>query len=115
MLTVKDFGAVGDGKTDDSAAIQRAIAASGDPYRGSIVLFPFVIYRIAKTIHVDRSAILMGSGGSLEYPGTVIEALEGVTAIKLHSFGAEYVSGDGTRDAIIRDLQVRASGNKQTS
>ncbi len=44
---VKDFGAVGDYKTDDTAAIQKAID-SGKP----VVYFPWGLYVVKDTIHV---------------------------------------------------------------
>lgn len=44
MLNVKDFGAVGDGKTDDTEAIQAAVdAAENGP---ASVYFPPGVYRI---------------------------------------------------------------------
>ena len=49
---VRQFGAKGDGKADDSAAVQAAInAASGSVY------FPKGIYRITKTIEVDLDKV----------------------------------------------------------
>ena len=44
---VKDFGAVGDGKTDDTSAIQKAI----DSGKG-VVYFPYGLYVVKDTIHV---------------------------------------------------------------
>jgi polygalacturonase len=38
MLSATSFGAKGDGKTDDTASIQRAIDAAGE--KGGIVLLP---------------------------------------------------------------------------
>lgn len=59
--TVSDFGAVGDGATDDGAAIQRAV----DAQLGDISL-PKGVYRITKTIVVDLDAVgptsFVGSG-----------------------------------------------------
>ena len=46
--SVKTFGATGDGKTDDTAAIQRAV----DSQQGSIT-FPKGVYHITKTISID--------------------------------------------------------------
>ncbi|MCK4966486.1 right-handed parallel beta-helix repeat-containing protein, partial [bacterium] len=47
-LTVLDFGAVGDGKADDSDAVQRAVnSETGD------IHFPKGIYRITKNIVID--------------------------------------------------------------
>lgn len=51
-VNVRDFGARGDGKADDSKAIQAAVdAASGSVY------FPKGIYRITKTIAVNLDKI----------------------------------------------------------
>lgn len=46
-VSVKDFGAVGDGSADDAAAIQRAINAL--PSSGGIVLFPAGTYVVSAT------------------------------------------------------------------
>jgi len=63
MSNIKDFGAVGDGKNDDTSAIQHAID-DGD----GVIEFPRGNYRITKTLTVDlakkgRTAI-HGSGGT---------------------------------------------------
>lgn len=62
MSSVRDFGAVGDGKADDSEAIEHALE-DGD----GLVEFPRGEYRVTRTIAVDlarrgRTAI-HGSGG----------------------------------------------------
>jgi len=48
---VKDFGAAGDYKTDDTAAIQKAIDAGK-----SVVYFPFGLYVVRDTLHI-RGAV----------------------------------------------------------
>ena len=50
-ISVRACGAVGDGKTDDTAAIQKAIDSGK-----RVVYLPRAVYRIAGTIHV-RSAV----------------------------------------------------------
>lgn len=62
MSNIREFGAVGDGKADDTLAIQHALA-DGD----GVVEFPRGSYRITRSIVVDlakhgRTAI-DGSGG----------------------------------------------------
>jgi len=59
--TVRDFGAVGDGKADDTAAFQRAMDSS----RGDIFV-PRGVYRLTKTVVVDLDRVgpisIIGSG-----------------------------------------------------
>jgi len=59
--TVRDFGAVGDGKADDTKAFQRAV----DSGRGDIHI-PRGVYRLTKTVVVDLDHIgpvsIIGSG-----------------------------------------------------
>lgn len=47
-VNVKDYGAVGDRETDDTAAIQRAIDAAAR--LGGVVVFPSGAYRITRTL-----------------------------------------------------------------
>ena len=59
-LNVKDFGATGDGITDDTAAIQSAIDAATDK---SVLVFPDGTYIIDGTVNVNKSGLhLMGIG-----------------------------------------------------
>ena len=61
FLNVKDYGAVGNGTTDDSASIQMAIDSL--PGSGGTVLFPPGVYRVADTIRVLRNNVsLIGAG-----------------------------------------------------
>ena len=63
MSSVRTFGATGDGKTDDTAAIQHAVN-DGD----GLLRFPPGQYRISKSIQIDltqRGPIgIEGSGGT---------------------------------------------------
>jgi hypothetical protein len=52
----RDFGAVGDGKADDTAAIQRALDALRDHKRFCVLFFPAGTYRITNTIRTERKA-----------------------------------------------------------
>jgi len=56
-VSVKDFGAVGDGVTDDTAAIQAAVAAlASNSFENSKgIYFPAGIYKITSTIDIDLS------------------------------------------------------------
>lgn len=51
---VKDLGAAGDGGTDDTAALQRAL----DTHR--ILYFPMGLYRVRGTLHTRPDSVLIG-------------------------------------------------------
>ena len=59
--TVRDFGAVGDGKADDTAAFQRAMDSSWDD-----IFVPRGVYRLTKTVVIDLDRVgpisIIGSG-----------------------------------------------------
>lgn len=84
-LSVKEFGAVGDGKVDDTDAIQRAVDAG----KGGVYL-PKGSYRITRTVKVDLAAqgctSLTGAG-----PATVLVECDGPA---FHLLGTH----DGTAD-----------------
>ena len=67
MVSVKDFGAVGDGTTDDSTAINNALAASNNIY------FPSGTY-LATTITIPNKAIYLKGDGMYE---TIIQSNTG--------------------------------------
>lgn len=83
-VSVKDFGAVGDGATDDTAAIAAAIAAL--PATGGLVYFPAGDYRITSfpSLNLKYGIVLLGEAGlspgaqtrtSIRYSGTGSGAL----------------------------------------
>lgn len=76
-ISVKDFGATGDGVTDDYAAIQAAINAAGD----RDVFFPAGGYKISATIVLpsDTGVRLVGEGSST-----------GLSAMAIIPMGANY-------------------------
>lgn len=53
-FNIKDFGAIGDGVSDDTEAIQKAIE------NGGIITVPRGVYRVTKTINVNKSIVLHG-------------------------------------------------------
>lgn len=84
-LSVKDFGATGDGVTDDTAAIQLALTAGG----GNAVYFPAGDYKLTSAVTIPNSTYVYGDGeGSRIFgDGTVGELLRGV-------WPCEYVTVD---------------------
>jgi hypothetical protein len=90
-VSVKDFGAVGDGTTDDTAAIQAAInsltvtawagSASGMYVKaGGIVYFPKGVYRITSSLIVGQYVTLQGNtphGFNYPNPTTSVSNING--------------------------------------
>lgn len=71
VISVKDFGAVGDGVTDDTAAIQAAItyaeSTATPPAAGPgqiTIFFPFGKYKITNELLVTKSISFVGDGHS---------------------------------------------------
>jgi parallel beta-helix repeat protein len=59
-VSVKDFGAAGDGATDDTAEIQAALDAV--PAVGGCVYFPAGTYVVSAPLVVDSNTVLVGDG-----------------------------------------------------
>jgi hypothetical protein len=57
VVSVKDFGAVGDGTTDDTAAIQAGIDATKN---GAVLYFPYGTYYCTSTLTIGRGSKLCG-------------------------------------------------------
>lgn len=92
VFNVKDFGAVGDGSTNDAAAIQAAIKAAQSTVSGGRVFFPpGIYYTETTTIAVTRAGVVLemaDSGSYIKYAGTgyaISFSLAG--AAQLHSCG----------------------------
>ncbi len=67
IVNVRDFGAKGDGRTDDTAALQTAIDAVGPDtgaffWRVKLVYLPDGIYRISRTLQRHYAGGKFGSG-----------------------------------------------------
>lgn len=53
VFNVRDYGAAGDGKTDDTAAIQKALDAAKTINKGAVVVLSAGEYRVTKTLTVE--------------------------------------------------------------
>jgi hypothetical protein len=77
FATVKDFGAVGDGVTDDTAAINRALyqiyCREVNPQIRRGLFFPAGVYRITESIIIPPYATLYGEGSD----NSVIQMISG--------------------------------------
>ena len=91
FVSVKDFGAVGDGTTDDTSAIQSALNT------GRVVLLPAGTYKVTSTLNITVN----GTGLVGEGKKSVIAPNAGSTDI--------FLIGDGTNPCsglIFKDFQI---------
>ena len=114
-VSVKDFGAVGDGVTDDTAAIQAAIdslpAASSiaDPPRyglgGGLVTLPSGTYKITSPITITHNVTLQGDTQG----ASVIKASSNIDLIQI-KYGTVSLSDYAIIAPAVRDLQLDGGG-----
>lgn len=98
-VSVKDFGAVGDGVTDDTAAIQAAIDSV--KITGGRVFFPTGTYRLTTAIVVDTDAYLKGLILSGDGRNTIIHQTgAGQDAVKFST--TQFLQNSGVKDMLIR-------------
>lgn len=80
-IDVKEYGAKGDGVTDDTAAVQAAVNATGQ----GTLLFPVGIY-IIKDVYLHDNITLMSLSSAVQYsnnnaPGVTLKAGTGATCV----------------------------------
>jgi len=81
---VKDFGAKGDGKADDTAAIQKAIDAARKWGRGAMAYLPSGRYNVTKSIRVTGGDYTIGGAGFLRRTSIVWKGPEGGVIFAVH-------------------------------
>jgi hexosaminidase len=123
LFNVMDFGAVGDGLADDTAAVQAALAEA-QAAGGGIVFFPRGRYEIRETLKVPRFTVLRGEKREwveLLWPdspkpvalvrGTNSFGLEDLS-LACRNYADGIISDDGTKpdagNVFLRRLRVRA-------
>jgi|GEM_PF-702611 len=125
IFDVKTFGALGDGKTDDTAAFQRALDAiealspETDSHgrvispAGAVLHIPFGKYLLNKTLHIRRQMIIQGVSGAGDQAGTRLVFAPDIDGIVIerqdiptvNPFGFQL--GDWT---VIRDVAIWSDG-----
>jgi hypothetical protein len=122
IVDVRDFGAVGDGITDDTASIQRAI---DEVYFGNFALsafrlrriihFPAGTYVLSSSIKIPNYAYLQGEGKSrttLQQNGTNTPVIE--MKDSLGQSGASYGTNGASPSNIInlQDMTIQTAGSQ---
>jgi hypothetical protein len=101
VVSVKDFGAVGDGVADDTAAIQAAINAGIVSQKGTI-LFPAGTYKISSEISITNPVIrLVGDGINNT---NILQS--NASANGIHFNFATLQTGAGLQDLTVRSAVV---------
>lgn len=95
MSNVKDFGAVGDGVADDTAAIQAALDSVAPT--GGVVFVPQGTYKTTATLKFDSNTTICGIGANSRIKGASIAA---------PLFQSKGGSGARKYQLVIRDLGI---------
>lgn len=100
VVSVKDFGAVGDGVTDDTAAIQTALnyAENG----GKVVLFPAGVYIVSSALTVTNDS---DGGITLEGESTSDYLFSSGSVLKYTGGAGTMLTFDGTASPIFCKLK----------
>ena len=106
-VSVKDFGATGNGTTDDTAAIQAAINSVASS--GGTVFLPTGIYKVISTLNIQSSYVsLVGDGRG----ATIIRSASATNdVIYLQGLSSPGVYNNTLRDFDIRFSVTRTAGN----
>jgi hypothetical protein len=112
FATVKDFGAVGDGVTDDTEAINRALfqlfCREANPQIRRSLFFPAGVYRVTETILIPTYATLWGEGADSSVirldniaDDSTLNAFVARTADSLQQYGANISTNGATAPEFI--------------
>lgn len=102
-ISVKDFGAVGDGVTDDTADIQAAITAA-NASGGSVVFLPAGTYQLSSRLNLASNVQLVGAG-------------MGITILRMAatSTADSVIYGTGLSNVRVADLSVDVNGSARSA
>jgi parallel beta-helix repeat protein len=109
VVSVMDFGATGDGNTNDTAAIQAAIDYAAQI--GAAVFFPPAMYRVSQIVMRDGTILQGVSSGS--YPDNSTISTASVLARLANTNKHLILAPDGANHGRIFDLAI--DGNKNNN
>jgi hypothetical protein len=106
-VSVKDFGAVGNGVADDTTAIQAAINSISNASNlgrggGTVLVFPLGSYVISSSLLIDLKNIdIQGDGSTITHSGASPAFLLGNV-----SYLSDFVTGDAYRVVSINNISI---------
>ena len=103
VVNIKAFGAVGDGLTDDTVAIQRAIESV--PNGGATIVVPPGVYLLSETIHINKPGLIF-TGRSMGFSRQVLLPTDPL-------YGAVFKAMEGFSGEALMDVGVLGVGTKQ--
>jgi hypothetical protein len=119
-INVKEFGAVGDGATDDTAAIQSAITYAGSSFSGDwftsvgsytvprVVEFPSAVYKITGTLLIPSGVELQGNRSTLL--GSGYTGSDNVAIESAYFSGGSLLTNIGTSNETHRVVHAKIQG-----
>lgn len=87
-FSVRDFGAKGDGNTDDSTAFRKAAAAAA----GGVLFVPAGIYLISAAVPLPSNIVIIGNGHDSVISGTVNQYLGALGQGNITLQGLQFVT-----------------------
>lgn len=102
-INVKNFGATGDGSTDDALAIQDAIVAASS----GVVYFPPGTYVLGAPLSISTACTLLGAGRDM----TILQLANGV-----NDYAIKFTQAIGAITAAnFSDFQINGNASNQTA
>ena len=106
MRSAADFGAVGDGQTDDTAALQSGLDATFKDPDGGVLEIPAGIYRVSRTLTVSRETNIVCESGIIGRGAVFASLIEDGTPV------IEFESRAIVRFVRIEGLQIQGRGRE---
>lgn len=114
FYNIRDFGAVGDGKADDTIAIRSAMAYIASK-NGGVVTFPDGDYLVTGPIALPSAVTIQGTNGLTSRAPTSGLPRDNPTRIRLSGARkALFQIGECTEKITIRDIELYADSNENT-
>lgn len=115
FYNIRDFGAVGDGKTDDTASFKGAMAAIASNNGGTLTI-PDGDYLITSPVTVPSGTIIQGTNGLHSMASTSDLTRKNPSRIRLKgSNTALFRIGECTEHVTVRDIELIADSNVGTN